>query len=143
MLSSLPLFLFIVHCCCRCKRKLQLPHNLFNALLQMQCVLLCSSSTKQAGSSPWLVPWVLLVPPATRGSPPSEENVSHTNSSGKGSEKKSGLLPNQGGGSGSRRVVKSKTSILENNFLSDQGVPGVRSMGLVVSNKLSEPHVQT
>ena len=34
MLSSLPLFLFIVHCCCRCKRKLQLPHNLFNALLQ-------------------------------------------------------------------------------------------------------------
>ena len=45
--------------------------------MQMQCVLLCSSSSKQAGSSPWLVPWVLLVPPATRGSPPSEENVSH------------------------------------------------------------------
>ena len=48
-----------------------------------------------------------------------------------------------GGGSGSRRVVKSKTSILENYFLSDQGVPGVRSMVLVVYNKLSEPHVQT
>ena len=105
MLSSLPLFLFIVHCCCRCKRKLQLPHNLFNALLQMQCVLLCSSSSKQAGSSPWLVPWILLAPPATRGSPPSEENVSHTTSSGKGSEKKSGLLPNQGGGSeGSKKT---------------------------------------
>ena len=61
----------------------------------------------------------------------------------KKSGKKSGLLPNQGGGSGSRRVVKSKTSILENYFLSDQGVPGVRSMVLVVYNKLSEPHVQT
>ena len=113
MLSSLPLFLFIVHCCCRCKRKLQLPHNLFNALLQMQCVLLCSSSSKQAGSSPWLVLLVHLLPGVHHHrkkmcpTPPAQGRVL----------KKSLVFCQTRGGA--RRGVKKQTSILEKYFFSE------------------------